>query len=64
MRIVIDRSRCVGAGQCVIAAPTLFDQGQEDGLVVVLNAAPSEAERAQAKAAEFACPTRSITIED
>jgi ferredoxin len=35
VRIVADRDRCVGAGQCALAAPDVFDSG-EDGLVVVL----------------------------
>ncbi|MCZ9347247.1 ferredoxin, partial [Streptomyces sp. TRM76130] len=38
MKINVDRSRCVGAGQCVLTAPALFDQGEEDGLVEVVEA--------------------------
>lgn len=35
MRIVADVDRCVGAAQCVLTAPAVFDQNDEDGTVVV-----------------------------
>ncbi|EIV92402.1 ferredoxin [Frankia sp. QA3] len=35
MRIVAERDRCIGAGNCVMTAPEVFDQG-EDGLVAPL----------------------------
>lgn len=35
-RVGAERDRCVGAGQCVLAAPGVFDQDEEDGLVRVL----------------------------
>ena len=31
MRIVADTDVCVGAGQCVLADPTVFDQNEDDG---------------------------------
>ena len=36
VRIIADRNRCVGAGQCVLSAPDVFDQSDEDGRVVIL----------------------------
>lgn len=35
MRVIADRERCVGAGQCVLAAPEVFDQSEADGRVIV-----------------------------
>jgi ferredoxin len=35
MRFTVDRDRCIGAGNCVMNAPDLFDQ-DDDGLVVLL----------------------------
>ncbi|WP_261555736.1 MULTISPECIES: ferredoxin [Frankia] len=35
MRIVADRDRCIGAGNCVMTAPEVFDQ-DDDGLVAPL----------------------------
>ncbi len=39
-RIAVDIDRCVGGGQCVLAAPEVFDQDDE-GLVVVLDRTPA-----------------------
>ena len=43
MHITADRERCVGAGQCVLAAPAVFDQ-DDDGLVAPLTVDPSGAQ--------------------
>jgi ferredoxin len=64
MKIIADRSICVGAGQCVLAAPELFDQDDNDGLVVVRVAALTPAQRDKAEAAVFACPTRALWLEE
>ena len=40
MKIFADTDKCVGAGQCVHVAPELFDQGEDDGVVVVLDPEP------------------------
>ncbi|MEU3528549.1 MULTISPECIES: ferredoxin [Streptomyces] len=62
MKINVDRSRCVGAGQCVLTAPALFDQGEEDGLVEVLDAEPDDTQAAAAKMAAQVCPSGTITL--
>jgi ferredoxin len=36
MRVEVDQSSCMGSGQCVLWAPTVFDQ-DNDGLVTVLD---------------------------
>lgn len=63
MRIIVDRSRCVGAGQCVMLAEALFAQDETDGLVVLVNATPGSDEQGKAETAEMACPSRAIRIE-
>jgi ferredoxin len=40
MKIIADTSRCVGAGQCVLTEPTVFDQNEDDGTVIFLIPAP------------------------
>lgn len=64
VRIVIDQQKCVGAGSCVIAAPDLFDQREEDGVVILLNSDPSDSRVAAAREAELVCPAKAIRIED
>ncbi|MEU6200737.1 ferredoxin [Streptomyces sp. NPDC047061] len=64
MKVIIDESKCVAAGQCVSAAMDVFDQREEDGIVVVLNENPP-AELADAvREAAAVCPALAIRIAD
>ncbi|MEU9110970.1 ferredoxin [Streptomyces sp. NPDC048483] len=62
MKIVIDEDRCVGAGQCVLAAVDVFDQRDEDGIVVLLDALPPEELLPQVKEAAARCPALAIEV--
>ena len=64
MRISINRSRCIAAGQCVLKAPHVFDQDEQDGIVVLLTENPSAEFRESAKLAARVCPSEAITIHD
>ena len=64
MNVTIDTDRCIAAGQCVLAAPDVFDQRDEDGIVVLLNANPSADLAVDVKRAASLCPALAITIED
>lgn len=64
MKIVADVSKCIGAGQCVLFASELFAQGEDDGLVMVLNPEPTEEQREEAERAVIACPSLAIWLED
>ncbi|WP_029432081.1 ferredoxin [Blastococcus sp. URHD0036] len=64
MRIGVDGDACIGAGQCVLAAPDLFDQDEDDGLVRLLEPAPTGAQESGARAAAAACPASVITLRD
>ncbi|MGV9294670.1 ferredoxin [Amycolatopsis sp. NPDC003676] len=63
MKVVVDQSRCVGAGQCVLVAPEVFDQRDEDGIVVLLRENPAEDLHAQAKEAAQLCPALAIEVD-
>jgi ferredoxin len=58
--IEADTSRCVGAGMCALVAPTLFDQTDEDGSVVVLHGVVSGEAAERALECEYNCPSRAI----
>jgi ferredoxin len=62
MRIVTDTGRCVGAGQCALTEPAVFDQSDEDGTVVLLT---DHAEGDVLKNVEEAvdlCPAQAISL--
>ncbi|GGU49257.1 ferredoxin [Streptomyces albospinus] len=63
MKITIDEDRCVGAGQCVLAAAEVFDQRDEDGIVVLLDPTPPQELLAQVQDAATRCPALAIEVE-
>ncbi|GAB2755270.1 ferredoxin [Amycolatopsis magusensis] len=62
MKITIDRDRCCGAGQCVLAAPDVFDQDDEEGLVIVLQESPAPEQHQAVREAASVCPTATIEV--
>ncbi|MEU2050915.1 ferredoxin [Streptomyces sp. NEAU-PBA10] len=62
MRITVDQEKCCGAGQCVLTAPQVFDQRDEDGIVVLLDAAPPAALHDDVREAAEVCPTTAIQV--
>lgn len=62
MRVTADQDQCCGSGMCALTAPELFDQREEDGLVVVLQPSPPAALHAAAKEAESLCPSGAIRV--
>jgi ferredoxin len=62
-KVAVDEDLCIGAGQCVLVAPDIFDQ-DDKGLVILLDATPPpELHQAARKAAKL-CPARAITIRE
>ena len=63
MKVTVDKDMCIGAGQCVVTAPDVFDQ-DDDGFVEVLNENPGEGDAEAARDAAHVCPARVITVEE
>ena len=63
MKVHVDQERCVGAGNCVVQAPEIFDQG-EDGIVILLQPDPPAELYEAARDATVTCPALAITIEE
>ncbi|MFE3256521.1 ferredoxin [Nocardia sp. NPDC059091] len=63
MKIHIDENRCCGGGQCVVAAPEVFDQRDEDGIVLLLDPRPAEELLPQVLDAAARCPALAIRVE-
>jgi ferredoxin len=64
MKIIVDQNVCASSGNCVMNAPELFDQRDEDGVAVLLNANPSAEQALGARRAAQACPALAIHIEE
>ena len=63
MKIIADREACVGAGQCVLSADTVFDQDDDDGRVLLLSERADD-DVSGVEQAVLLCPARAITLAD
>lgn len=63
MKISINYDGCIGAGECVMAAPEVFDLSDE-AVVVLKDGNPPAALHEKVRAAARACPAAIIVIED
>jgi len=63
LRVQVDRSRCIGAGNCIHLAPTAFEWKEGSHRKVDV-ADISSVDDEQLHEAAFACPTRAIDIEE
>jgi ferredoxin len=62
MKVTVDRERCMASGQCVLAAPAVFDQDENDGVVILLNDDPSPDQYDAARLAAQMCPASVIGV--
>jgi ferredoxin len=63
MKVFVDQGRCMASGQCVLAGDGVFDQRDEDGVVVLLDDNPSGDRLAEVQDAAAGCPALAITVE-
>ncbi|WAJ43446.1 ferredoxin [Mycobacterium sp. Aquia_216] len=63
MKVAVDTTKCSGIGLCEVAAPTVFEIG-DDGQSRAINPEPSEDERAAVEQAVSECPTSALSIQD
>ena len=64
MRVRVDRDRCIGSGMCVLSAPEIFDQDEDDGVVVLLDERPPAGAHAAVLDAAERCPAAVIAVDD
>ncbi|WP_137891237.1 ferredoxin [Ramlibacter sp. 2FC] len=64
MKVRVDVPRCVAAGHCVAEAPTVFDQSDADGSVILLKQIPDPSEEGGVRRAAHLCPAFVIHLEE
>lgn len=62
MKVTADQDICASSGQCVGFSSVVFDQRDEDGVVVVLTENPPEDLADAVRQAARVCPSGAITI--
>lgn len=61
MQVTVKPDVCIGAGQCVLAAPEVFDQ-DHDGVVQLLVAEPEHDLHQDVRLAAARCPVEAIGL--
>jgi ferredoxin len=64
MRIVADTGRCVGAGQCVLTEPKIFDQDEDEGTVVLRTEHVDDGDLDRVREAVHICPSQALSLDD
>ncbi|MFG1700668.1 ferredoxin [Nonomuraea sp. NPDC049309] len=62
MKVIVDEDKCCGAGQCVLLAPEVFDQREDDGIVMLLDESPGADRHAAVREAAAVCPGAAIEL--
>lgn len=63
VRITLHRDRCIGAGQCVMTAPTVFTQDDE-ALVAFVEGGEHGAGDPRVHEVPQACPVQAVVVHD
>jgi ferredoxin len=64
MKVEVDADKCCGAGTCVLVAPDVFDQGEDDGIVILLDPEPAPELHAAVREAASVCPAAAIMLNE
>lgn len=62
MRVEVHEDRCIGSGVCVFVAADVFDQRDDDGVVILLDEHPAEEHHDAVYEAATRCPAAVIEL--
>lgn len=63
MRVRADRSVCIGSGLCALRLPEMFDQSDDDGIVLLLKTNPDPDQEEAVLTAIAACPSGALRVD-
>ena len=63
MKVLLNAKTCELHGECVLAAPAVFEIEDDKDVVTVINPEPSEELRKAVENAVMMCPTASLQLE-
>jgi ferredoxin len=64
VKVTVDQDKCISSGQCVLNAGGVFDQRDDDGVVILMTDNPPPEQAENARKATAACPALAIDIEE
>jgi ferredoxin len=64
VKVTVDADKCVSSGMCVMNAAEVFDQGDDDGVVILLVDEPAREFAEKTRNAAAACPALAIHIDE
>jgi ferredoxin len=62
MHVEVDVPKCVASGQCVLIAPEVFDQRDDDGMVILLDDSPAPEHHDAVRESALVCPAAAIRL--
>lgn len=62
MRILVDRQKCIGSGNCVLTLGEVFDC-DDGGIVVLLTDEPAPDQEDGVREAVMLCPARALSLD-
>ena len=64
MKVTVETDKCVSSGMCVMHAAEVFDQSDDDGVVILLVEEPGAELADGTRKAAAACPAMAIHLEE
>jgi len=64
MKVIVDASGCALHGECVLAAPEVFEIDDDKDVVTVIDPEPGEHLRGKVEDAVLMCPVAAISLAD
>jgi ferredoxin len=62
MKVSVDTQKCIGSGMCVLHTPEVFDQRDDDGVVMLATESPVPELDGSVRESAAACPASAIHL--